>query len=728
MLVSCLMLAHQVASKAARDALFLTQFSPSQFPIMVMAGSALSIAGGLLNSRILQALTPARMVPWTFLFSAVLHLGEWTARNSAYRPAIIVFVYVHVVALGTILLSSFWSLLNERFDPRSGKKYFGRIAGVGTFGGILGGLAAERFAEFLPATAILLFLASMHLLCGGISFLLVRSSRNIARAEHAHHQDESEPLTTAAWPIFQRSKYLQMLGVMVLLGTTCAALLDIIFKTQAATLIGRGPSLLGFFAIFYTVAQIVSFGVQVLLTRKWLEKLGLARGVESLPAVVVAGGAGALVFPTFSVLIVTRALEVILRGSIYRASYELLYTPLPIREKRAAKPVVDVVFDRMGDVLGGAASQVFLALGGMFAWNGILIITVGLAVLAMYVTRQLQRLYVQALEKGLVNRAIELDVNTNNELLTRSLLLKTLSLETRSSSQEPALLPTRVDMQEVAPANSDPILQQLSDLRSGNAGLVRHTLTRIQQPNVLLVPQLIRLLAWDEVAPDVLQLLRGSVGRFGGQMMDALLDENSDFAIRRRIPRALAYSTDRLAVYGLMQGLNDSRFEVRFQCARALDVIVQKNPAYKLESATVFAIIERELSVSRSVWDSRRLLDRRQSSDQLLFLDDVLRDRSQLAWEHLFSLLALILPREPLRIAFRALHTDDRQLHGLALEYLDSVLPPSLHRVQDIFETSATPAPATGAPKDLTTRLMDARETVTLKLAKATPSSATQGG
>ena len=81
MMVSCLMLAHQVASKAARDALFLSQFSPSYFPIMVMAGSALSIAGGLLNSRILQALTPARMVPWTFLFSAALHLGEWTLRE-----------------------------------------------------------------------------------------------------------------------------------------------------------------------------------------------------------------------------------------------------------------------------------------------------------------------------------------------------------------------------------------------------------------------------------------------------------------------------------------------------------------------------------------------------------------------------------------------------------------------------------------------------------------------
>ena len=270
------------------------------------------------------------------------------------------------------------------------------------------------------------------------------------------------------------------------------------------------------------------------------------------------------------------------------------------------------------------------------------------------------------------------------------------------------------------------MLHQLSNLRSGNADLVRHTLKEVQELDALLVPQLIVLLAWDEVVPDVLKMLRGSVSRFGGQMIDALLDENSDFAIKRRIPRALAYSNDRFAVQGMLQALNDSRFEVRFQCARSLDVILQKHPEYKPDSATIFAIIERELSVGRGVWASRRLLDQRQSSDQLMFLDDVLQDRAQLAWEHIFSLLALILPREPLRIAFRALHTDDRQLHGLALEYLDSVLPKSLHRVQDIFEIAATPPPATAPSKDLATRLMDARETVSLKLAKGMPAAATQ--
>jgi len=195
-----------------------------------------------------------------------------------------------------------------------------------------------------------------------------------------------------------------------------------------------------------------------------------------------------------------------------------------------------------------------------------------------------------------------------------------------------------------------------------------------------------------------------------------LLDQNGDFAIRRRIPRALAYSNDARAVHGLFQGLEDSRFEVRFQCGRALDVILQRNPQYRPEREKVFAIIERELSVGRQVWESRRLLDPRLSSEQYLFLDDILRERANLSWEHLFSLLALILPREPLKVAFQALHTDDRQLRGLALEYLDSILPPSLRRVQRIFESVTISAP-NEAQKDLAARLMDARQSVSMMVA-----------
>jgi hypothetical protein len=58
-----------------------------------------------------------------------------------------------------------------------------------------------------------------------------------------------------------------------------------------------------------------------------------------------------------------------------------------------------------------------------------------------------------------------------------------------------------------------------------------------------------------------------------------------------------------------------------------------------------------------------------------VFLDEILRERADQTLEHIFSLFASVLPREAVKIAFRALHTDDKTLRGVAIEYLDSVLP-----------------------------------------------------
>ncbi len=56
-------------------------------------------------------------------------------------------------------------------------------------------------------------------------------------------------------------------------------------------------------------------------------------------------------------------------------------------------------------------------------------------------------------------------------------------------------------------------------------------------------------------------------------------------------------------------------------------------------------------------------------------LDAFVRDRAGESLAHVFTLLSLVLAREPLQVAFRGLQTDDDQLRGTALEYLDSVLP-----------------------------------------------------
>jgi hypothetical protein len=48
--------------------------------------------------------------------------------------------------------------------------------------------------------------------------------------------------------------------------------------------------------------------------------------------------------------------------------------------------------------------------------------------------------------------------------------------------------------------------------------------------------------------------------------------------------------------------------------------------------------------------------------------------------DHVFLLLSLVLELEPMQIASRALHSEDRALMGTALEYLETVLSDDLRR------------------------------------------------
>src|SRR5688572_9292621 len=137
------LIAHQVAGKAVRDAHFLSSFPAASLPV-VMAGAAVLSLGALLwLSRAMARRSPATLMPALFAASATGLLVEW-AIGTVSPPVAAVVVYLHTTAFGPVLLSLFWSVINERFDPMSAKRSVAAIAAGGTVGGVLGALAAWR--------------------------------------------------------------------------------------------------------------------------------------------------------------------------------------------------------------------------------------------------------------------------------------------------------------------------------------------------------------------------------------------------------------------------------------------------------------------------------------------------------------------------------------------------------------------------------------------------------
>jgi hypothetical protein len=124
-------------------------------------------------------------------------------------------------------------------------------------------------------------------------------------------------------------------------------------EAKAVETFGPGDNLLRFFANYYAAISLMTFVLQTLSSRFVLERFGLALTTSTPSIALLAGGLGSIVAPGLGGLLVARGGESIFRGSWFRAGSELLYTPLPPAEKRAAKSLIDVAFDRLGDAIGG---------------------------------------------------------------------------------------------------------------------------------------------------------------------------------------------------------------------------------------------------------------------------------------------------------------------------------------------------------------------------------------
>src|ERR1051326_1995753 len=202
-----------VAGKAGRDAILLSNFDIKTLPIFITISALLSMPIILVSGKLMTRFGPARLMPALNLISAASAVVEWLLLARYPRPTAIA-IYFHLSTSGAVLVSGFWSIINERFDVRSAKRHIGRIGMGATLGGIAGGMIAEGTAVYLSPDAILLVLAGLQTICAATLYLV---------------RDHDAPSPAAAprfaLGVVTRSRLLRNLGIVVVLGAIAAGVL-----------------------------------------------------------------------------------------------------------------------------------------------------------------------------------------------------------------------------------------------------------------------------------------------------------------------------------------------------------------------------------------------------------------------------------------------------------------------------------------------------------------------
>lgn len=691
-----LMIGHQVAGKATRDALFLSHFEVTELPKAVIAAAVLSMSGVLLMSRLLPRYGPPRLIPLAFGLSAALFACEWLVYPFASGP-VAVALYLHMALFGAILISGFWSLVNERFDPHAAKTTIARIAAAATLGGLLGGLLAERVSAIVDVRAMLIALSGLHAMCALGVLYVADPGRAPGTEERAH--------VRSGLRIIAATRYLQQMGALVVLAGVMAALLDYALKVEASASFATSEELVAFFATFYAAVGLITFVVQSALGPRMLQRFGIGTTIAVLPAAVLLGGSLGVALTQLWTMAALRGSQAVFTHSFFRSAFELLYTPLRPEQKRPTKTIIDVASDRLGDLLGAGLILLLLALVSELPSAVVVALAMALALVTLYVVTRLYRGYVEQLARSLRKGSVSLAREEVADATTQHILAETTLYTERAllmarirehrekrrnagedemggssaaagdlsdedlrviGTEAPGVLPPR------PLSKSERFARAVADLTSNDSARIRHAL-RGEFMDIRLVPYLIPLLGHDAVAEDARMELRWLVPRIIGQITDAMLDPDLPALVRQRLPGVLEVCHNPRSVDGLLHGLVDQEFSVRYSCARALARMRARNPRLPIPEEVVLAAVRREVAADRETWESRIL-----APDTTLPLGapgERGLDRGTRSLEHVFTLLGLVLDPDALELALHAIAGTDRTLRGTALEYLENVLP-----------------------------------------------------
>ena len=453
--------------KIIRDSLFLNRFPLTELAYVYLLAAVLAGAMLSLYARYTATLSISRVILGSHAFIISNVVIFWLLIAFYDFAWVLYAFYMWSAIVGLVAVAQFWTLANEMFNPREGKRLFGILTAGGTLGGIAGAFGASWAVNLFGTKHLLWLIAAFFAGAFAVVWFALREHEKdrVANPREALSPTESKArYATGIIETLRNSRYLQLIAILIFVSVIVSTLIDYQFKAAAKEAYPSTDALAVFFGSYYVWLSVVTFLAQVGLTRRLLMGLGLTPSLLLLPLALVAGSTSFLAWPGPYTATATRLVEASLRTSINRSAVEILYLPVPDFIKKKVKVFLDVTVERLGDgtaallivfymlILGGSDVTVlsYFSLGLIFIWAATVFMV--------------QRGYVEALRKSLTYREISLDATRIDyaDKRTVAAILKTLGDREEQSVLFGLELAEKLDAKVIVPRLSRGLLHHSS--------------------------------------------------------------------------------------------------------------------------------------------------------------------------------------------------------------------------------------------------------------------------
>jgi AAA family ATP:ADP antiporter len=329
------------------------------------------------------------MVPAFYVFFALTFIALYLLRSSMADATLVnkgFYIWVSVFSLFN--LSVFWSFMTDVFSSEQARRLFGVIAAGTTVGAITGPIVTAALVDDLGANGLLLLSAGL-LFLPLIAIPLLRREKDtrLGNADLEADLSRHQALGTnpfSGFSVLASDRYLLGICAFILLYVTINTF--VYFELQNLT---REYSLefrAQVWSWIEVTTNVLTLVTAALITSRIVIRLGMKTALTLMPALVAIGVTALVAAPVLLTLAIFQIGRRVGNYAITRPSREMLFTVLGREMRFKAKPVIDVVVYRGGDVASGwlftlLAGGFSLGLTGVAVMIGIVAVLWGLTAL-----------------------------------------------------------------------------------------------------------------------------------------------------------------------------------------------------------------------------------------------------------------------------------------------------------------------------------------------------------
>ena len=310
-----------------------------------------------------------------------------------------------------MLVSQFWTLANNIYDPRQAKRLFGFIGGGAALGGMAGAGLTVVIADRGATDSLPLWSAAALALSVAVVSAVIRTEHpGGAPSERSGEGEEEGGGGLAALRLIRQSAHLRLMAVLISLAAFGGVIIDQQLSMAAEAFNGRGQTdaITSFLATVRFSLSAASFVIQVWVVRYIYRFLGIGVALILLPLGLGLTGLFILLNATLFAPALASAVDRSLRYSVDRTTREIFFLPLPSSTKRQTKEFLDVTVERFARGTAGLLLLLLIKPWGLaLSWDQLSYVVLALVAVWSALTVVVRRRYVATVRKGLEGQHVK---------------------------------------------------------------------------------------------------------------------------------------------------------------------------------------------------------------------------------------------------------------------------------------------------------------------------------